>query len=338
MKSRGHIAFLLAIVMIAGSLFASLTVHSQDQEHKEHTVSRGETLWTISSKEIVDPFLWPKIWKENPEIKNPDLIYPGQKIRIPLYLIQKEVTPQPRGEAMPEAKPEAKPEIKTAEEPSPKKIVPVTKDYLVDMDTLISSGYIAESVESRGEIIGAPTERAYFGRGDYAYIKTSEPSVTGDRFYIIRSTGRVNHPETGAMLGYLIDVAGTAEVIGKESGQTKVRITASFSEVQVGDLLEIYYEMEQPFLTDKPRTITLSGFIVATKQRRLTNAQYSIVFIDKGKRDGLEVGDMIDITATNRYSIPNGLIQVIAAHEKTATAVVRRSEKEVQVGDKIGAL
>lgn len=50
--------------------------------YKEHTVVTGDTLWDISSKEIADPFLWPKIWKENPEIKNPDRIYPGQKVKI----------------------------------------------------------------------------------------------------------------------------------------------------------------------------------------------------------------------------------------------------------------
>ena len=64
---------------------------SQTEEIKEYKVKGGDTLWDISNKELQDPFLWPKIWKNNPEISNPDRIYPGQSIKIPLYLLQKEM-------------------------------------------------------------------------------------------------------------------------------------------------------------------------------------------------------------------------------------------------------
>ena len=60
------------------------------QEIKDYKVKGGDTLWDISNKELQDPFLWPKIWKENPGIVNPDRIYPDQSIKIPLYLLQKE--------------------------------------------------------------------------------------------------------------------------------------------------------------------------------------------------------------------------------------------------------
>ena len=78
---------LLAFMVIA---FSFLTSSGQDMEYKEYKVLKGDTLWDISSKEIHDPFLWPKIWKENPDIKNPDRISPSQMIKIPLRLIQKE--------------------------------------------------------------------------------------------------------------------------------------------------------------------------------------------------------------------------------------------------------
>jgi len=45
-----------------------------------------DCLWNISKKpEIYDnAFLWPKIWQGNrDQIKDPDLIYPGQKLKIP---------------------------------------------------------------------------------------------------------------------------------------------------------------------------------------------------------------------------------------------------------------
>jgi hypothetical protein len=318
------------------------TAYPQNQEYKEHTVSEGETLWSISAKEIVDPFLWPKVWKENPEIKNPDLIYPGQKIRIPFYLLQKETEPAAgaaqtmpeQGRAMSEVKPEVKAEV--TEKSVSKKVLPTEKKYLVDRATLIASGYIAETVRGAGEITGAPTDRTAFGKGDYAYVKTANNVTPGDQFYVIRSWGTVKHPETGARLGYLVNIVGIAEVVGQEGGHTKVKITDSFIEVDVGDLLDPYYEIEQPFLIDNPRTFAKQGYVVATMERHAAIPQGDIVYVDKGRKDGLEVGDLVPMTARNTYDIPNGTAQILSVRETTATAIIRKSEKEVKVGDRIG--
>ena len=57
-------------------------ITAQTQEYKDYTIEKGDTLWDISRKELSDSFLWPKVWKENPEIKNPDRIYPKQKIKL----------------------------------------------------------------------------------------------------------------------------------------------------------------------------------------------------------------------------------------------------------------
>ncbi len=340
-----RITFLLFFLLVPSLINAQMQgVDTVDilQEYKDYIIKKGDTLWDISKGELKDPFLWPKIWKENPEIKNPDLIYPDQKIRIPLYLIKEgapqKVAPKPAEEVIP-AIPEIKPEIKEVKKEEPVvKIKPVKKEYLIDKDILISSGYIAESIESKGEIIGTPNERTIFGKGDYAYIKSINSTKKGDRFYIIHSTGEVKHPETGAMMGYLIEVAGVAEVVGEESNQTKVKITTSFGEVTVGDLLNEYYEIEQPFLVDNPRTPTVSGFIIATKQRRILNAQYDIVYIDRGRKDGIEISDIVGIISKNKSAIPNGTIQIISTKERTATAIIRKCDKEVTPGDKIGTL
>ncbi len=45
-----------------------------------------DCLWNISKKKDIydNPFMWPKIWQRNrDQIKDPDLIYKGQKLKIP---------------------------------------------------------------------------------------------------------------------------------------------------------------------------------------------------------------------------------------------------------------
>jgi nucleoid-associated protein YgaU len=53
-----------------------------------HTVTKGECLWWIAEYKHVynDAFMWPMIYKANrAQIKNPDLIYPGQQFDVPRY-------------------------------------------------------------------------------------------------------------------------------------------------------------------------------------------------------------------------------------------------------------
>ncbi|MBF0565852.1 MAG: LysM peptidoglycan-binding domain-containing protein [Nitrospirae bacterium] len=56
-------------------------------DYFEYIVKDNDTLWDIVSKKFgASPMDWPKVWELNPDIKNPDMIYPGQHIRIPGYL------------------------------------------------------------------------------------------------------------------------------------------------------------------------------------------------------------------------------------------------------------
>lgn len=48
----------------------------------DHTVIKGDTLWDITEEYLDNPMSWPEIWKQNPQIENPHLIYPGDKVRF----------------------------------------------------------------------------------------------------------------------------------------------------------------------------------------------------------------------------------------------------------------
>jgi nucleoid-associated protein YgaU len=49
-----------------------------------HVVVSGDSLSKIAEREYGDANLWPRIFEANRDlVKNPDLIYPGQKLTIP---------------------------------------------------------------------------------------------------------------------------------------------------------------------------------------------------------------------------------------------------------------
>jgi nucleoid-associated protein YgaU len=79
-------------VLIAGNVqgvseVAADAVAAPQQQAKVeyYTIERGDTLSAIAQRFLGKASDYPKIFEANREvIKDPDLIYPGQKIRIPL--------------------------------------------------------------------------------------------------------------------------------------------------------------------------------------------------------------------------------------------------------------
>ena len=63
---------------------------------QQYVVVKGDTLWDISARFLEKPWLWPQIWKKNPQVQNPDLIYPGDIIRL-TYVDGKPVPHDQRG-------------------------------------------------------------------------------------------------------------------------------------------------------------------------------------------------------------------------------------------------
>ncbi|MGE4266123.1 MAG: LysM peptidoglycan-binding domain-containing protein [Deferribacterales bacterium] len=49
----------------------------------KYKVVRGDNLWNISKAKYLNPFMWPLIyWANKEQIKDPDLIFPGQEFKI----------------------------------------------------------------------------------------------------------------------------------------------------------------------------------------------------------------------------------------------------------------
>lgn len=87
--------YLMVIGVAFLFLFAPISSFAQQETYE---VVKGDCLWKISKKQLKDGKLWPEIWVLNKDgvvnkdkfdkekyktIKNPNLIYPTQILRIP---------------------------------------------------------------------------------------------------------------------------------------------------------------------------------------------------------------------------------------------------------------
>jgi len=66
---------------------APTTVQNNDITEIVHIVVKGDTLWAIARYHLQNPFLYPELAKLS-KIKNPDLIYPGNRVHI-IFTIKK---------------------------------------------------------------------------------------------------------------------------------------------------------------------------------------------------------------------------------------------------------
>ncbi|MFC4361989.1 LysM peptidoglycan-binding domain-containing protein [Simiduia curdlanivorans] len=49
---------------------------------ESYHIKEGDTLWDIAEKFLKDPYKWIELWQQNPKVKNPNLIYPGDVIKV----------------------------------------------------------------------------------------------------------------------------------------------------------------------------------------------------------------------------------------------------------------
>jgi LysM repeat protein len=318
-------------------LLLPLITFAQSQEIKKYKIIKGDTLWDISERDLNDPFMWPAIWKLNKWIANPHWIYPGQIIKIPLYLIQKEKSEEDGAAESATASSEETFSYQGQPSPEPpkeevKKETP-TKNPLVHMNILMTGGYIADTVPGVGHIDDLPPGQIITGSEDIVYLTMDHPAKAGDKFYVINSSKSIKHPITGRKIGYVITIKGIVEIVKIKNGETTAKITTSFSEIYKGDRLDSYYDIEPPMTEGKFRSPDINGMIIATGNTMALQSMLDIIYIDKGCKDGIEAGDMFRTIAVGAHAVPNGRIQVISCKDHTATAIIKSSITPISAGN-----
>ncbi len=318
-------SLLLCFIIFAAAL------NAQDAPPEEYIVEKYDNLWDISDSRLEDPFLWPKLWSVNSHIENPDLIYPGSKLIIPTREELMRMLAVPRKPAPASRKQQAyAPKEKVVY------VLPEVKKqkYIVPKKLYIASGWIADSYPSIGEIIFSPQDRHILGTEDIVYIKLNKEAEAKKRLFVIRDIKIVKHPVTGRTVGHQIRIAGILEVIGEDRGMIKARVTASYEDIQTGDGLIPYQELEPPLVRTAARTPSLSGYIIESHQNTYLLGEGDIIFLDMGKDNGLAIGDVFSVLSVPPTERPIGEIQVVSLQPGTAGAIVLDIEQEITIGTK----
>ena len=321
-----------------------------------YIIKKGDTLWDLSNTFMKDPFLWPFIWKANPAITNPDLIYPGNSLTTPNLAPIERALKAPAGQEQvtEEARPEkaaaateqiqGKTAVTEAAVPPSTIIAPEEKPIpLIDRYSMLKAGFVDENSDSDSIVLGGPEKgKTIFGSGEFVYVKISgqENVNIGDKFLIYTRLKKVTHPRTNNYYGRLIRGLGILQITAKDSPTVlTARITLSFDAIEKGNLLTPYQEPAFIYNTPEKRSKDISGSIIELTDRRTISGQTDYVYLDRGSADGVEAGDRF--TVYEEHDEPGfprkkiGEVQVFLVKERTSTAVVRKSTESMTTGDVI---
>ncbi len=372
------------IIIISGNSIALEAVKKEDPqqaqkgelqvpEERKYLVKEGDTLWDISTSVMKDPFLWPRLWKDNKYIINPDLIYPGNVIILPgEEIVIKE-------EAAPVTAPKEAEPVKKAEEVPPSvaeeaSLPPVEEEVsapaaapqlerkevrpyvlegvgvLTDEVLLFSSGFVVSRLEDKGVVVGSWDKRVILSDNDTIYInRKNNPAIAnGEKYTIYKVVRQVKHPITEKKMGYLVKILGVVQITDVKKDVATGTIIRSFDVIGYGDKLMPYKKaaVTDELLKEKTSARKLRGYIVEVKDEKIQNAQLDVVYIDKGTKDGVTIGEKFVVVRpgekTSRYSVGEGMklpgqivgeLKILSVQEDTAAALVLNSVRTITKGD-----
>ncbi len=309
-----------------------------------YVVKKGDTLWSISERFLNDPFFWPRLWQVNNYIINPDLIYPGNTIRLP---VEPSAAPGPPPVAMPAPSTAVAPPAPAPTAASPPIVVLPPRLQPQRLEGVLVEGFIENDLKKPvARIVSGIDSREMLGENDLIYLLPGRGKnlVLGDRFVVMRPVKKVRHPHSSRYLGMLIETLGVVEVMtpsGAKGRTVTGRILRSYNPIRKGDGV---YPLERAAETPSSHggSQPLSGYIVEVQSNRVINAQFDVVYLDRGRRDGVGPGDRFRIIHPGRKvsgtRLPArvvGMVELVAAREETSTARILRSTDTIGLGDRV---
>jgi len=337
------VLLILALLIISPTLAAA----AEKPAARTYIIKKGDTLWGISQRFIKDPYYWPNLWSNNPFIANPHLIYPGQKVAI--YDGRIELVPE-----FPEKEKAGKP---TEEQASTAETAPPTAEPLPEVQESITirtmggaEGFIStDQVDNAGTLIDATDNRLLMATGDTVFCDMNDLEGTspGDIFSLVEVGKEVLHPVTGEVVGRQVAETGSLEVVSINKSVATAKIINANREIHRTDLL-VPFSAPLMEVALKRSENPLTGVIISAKENKIGIGQHDIIYLDLGTADGLQPGNMLNITRERKPSefivkkteieLPDvllGAAVVLTAEEHTASALVLKSVEALLRGDKV---
>ena len=324
----------------------------QDNAPGRYVVVKGDTLWGISGKFLKTPWKWPELWGINKDaIRNPHRIYPGDVVVLDLS----GATPRLRLEGAADGgmsrwsgfelqvsklgpQMHGTPLNVTAIPTIPAKAI---EPFLV-RPLIVSNA----EVDAAPMIVANTDQRVVVSAGDTAYV-TGLDDRKDPRWQVYRKGRLFQDPDTKEVLGFEAVYLGDADVTDAGSVST-VQIVRANQEIATGDRLAHAPPLQSsPYIPRSPER-SIRGRVIAGADNSVAEmGTYSVVIMNRGARDGIEVGHVLGLfrsegfltlSETKRMPLPEqryGVLMVFRVFDKMSYGLVMASRRPVNVLDTV---
>lgn len=328
-------------LVVCGLVHAD-TVKLNPNHPDQYVVVKGDTLWDISARFLANPWEWPEIWHANPQIANPHLIYPGDIISL-VYIDGQPRLVLKRGSGTFKLTPEGR--IIPLDQAIPTIPLDAIKQFLMEptivgKDELDKAPYI---VEHKGERLLSATSDSVYARG----IK----DFNIRQYAIVRKGNDYIDPITQEVLGYEARFVGNAKLY-RTGDPSTLRLIRTTRETLIGDrLLPSGEEQYNTSFTPRAPTSPIDGRILSVLDGVSQIGSNQVVVINKGTRDGLEPGHVLDIYQSgdtildtvskdrkDTVTLPDekaGVLMVFRTFEKLSYGLVMKASRNINILDAV---
>jgi LysM repeat protein len=331
-----------AVVAEPGAATAPAPVALRPDHPQTYTVVPGDTLWSIARRFLQNPWQWRDIWRQNPQIRNPNRIYPGDVLKF-----SHDASGKPRLEVgeraeVPLLKLTAEARVESLSQPIP----PVPRDAV---ESFLTRALILSEAQWQGTpyIVADDDSQVVYTDRDRVYARGA--LFDQPRYQVFRPGEELREPGSGRYLGTFGVYKGEA-LLDKDGDPATFTLARSVGPVRAGDRL-FEFEPENELYNFEPHPVPpdTEGFILANLDSDVTQiTQYSSVIINLGAQEGLEPGHVLAIYGKDRtvddpvsggtVTVPgerSGLMMVYKVHDLVSYALVMQTERAIRMNDRV---
>lgn len=337
------LGLVLASLLAAPALAEDIALNPNHPD--TYVVVKGDTLWDISGRFLREPWLWPEVWQVNPQIANPHLIYPGDVISL-VYVDGRPQLRLSRG-GHPTVKLSPTARAERLDRAIPTIPIDVIKQFLTQ-PLVVGEG----ELEAAPYVVESADEHLVTGAGDRVYVRGITDTSVG-RYSLFKPGDKLLDPDTQEMLGIQAIFLGEGTV-QKFGDPATLYLERTTREIGVGDRVKPIAadEIHASFLPH-PVPPDTKGRIIAVHDGVSQIGQYQIVVVNRGTREGMEVGhvmriqqagedvqDKVTTPPNDTVILPNedaGVLMLFRTFDKVSYGLVMEATRPIHVLDYVTA-
>ena len=321
-----------------------------------YTVVKGDTLWDISDRFLKKAWLWPQLWDYNPQIKNPHLIFPGDKIGLEYVNGQPRIVIERDGKRVSQSGVGSNGESMGTERLSPR----IRSESLDDAIPMIAGDAIAsflvhprvvpmEVIKNAPYVVGNYDGRLISAIGHQVYVR-GKLNREQPQYAVFRKSKKLVDPGTNKTLGYEVQHVSDVKLMHLGDPST-LMVTSNKMETIAGDFLlatnddgiHANYETRMPSLGNG------EGRVVSLVNSISQSGRDQVIVLNLGKKNMIKPGDVLAIESRGgkfvdtrgkrgyeQIDMPStrtGVVMVFKTFDDVSYALVMESTLPIRVND-----